>query len=150
MSQWNRSVGMNKNSNEVSKTSWGGGGGKTIKTLSCCSLIDKFMWGDLYRSNITLVARNNTSRWMECLIFCTDQKQETASASVFVCVSQYVCTYIWALCVCLSILCEHVYVWGSWFSMPRVLAQRKSIRFRGQIINWHQLLRSGKRLLLQI
>lgn len=88
---------------------------KTIKSLSHGCVIDKFMWGDLYRSNITLVARNNTSRWMECLIFRTDR----------LLVGLFVCTYIrdfFYQCVC---------VWGSWFSMPTVLAQGKSIRFRG-------------------
>lgn len=48
---------------------------KTIKTLSCCCcLIDRFMWGNLYHSNITLVARNNTSRWMDGLIFRADRQ----------------------------------------------------------------------------
>lgn len=47
-------------------------GAKQQKHKRCCSLIDKFMWGNLYHSNVTLVARNNTSRWMDGLIFRTD------------------------------------------------------------------------------
>lgn len=45
MTQRNLAVAVSKNSNEVSETS--AGNNKAIKTLSLCSLIDKFMWGDL-------------------------------------------------------------------------------------------------------
>lgn len=70
------------------------------------NLIDMFVWVHPDHSNMAFVARNNTSRWMERLIFHSDGQKEMASVDV--CVCQHLCTYIpdcvWAsVCAC---VCE--------------------------------------------
>ena len=87
------------------------------KSLASSVLTDKFMWGDLHHSNKTLVAR----------ITRTDGRS------------------IWLSAMNVS-GGRKVSILSATLSPLKWLGTEKCIRFRGQIINWRQLVGSSERL----